>query len=704
MPLFDGADKGFLRALKGLEHSAHPSAQKVLKNIQRIYDIASVEGAVDLAELAAGPIRFAYIDDENIAPYEAQRTVGFRPQDMPKTVLVLGRPGAGKTTLFFTIICELLKSSRATCYVLDKKGDFEHAAPMVWEELPDGVLLLRASADPHVNTYFDNPFEPPTRKISKRQWYIEVTRAMGYGVFNLFHQGTGAFLEGVQKADMKLPEDDYVSIYHALMDVISQRPSDYKQKGRTDYYSHAEQFGRMSIEEAPLVLGCTRGIPYEEYEKHRLVIIDVSRCGIFAANLITQVFLLKICKRAQYETGFERDMESVLFIDEGQQVFGDTRQPIVGETIPDTLMRTTRSLGVWFFIANQTISTLSAATRKTAGVKIAFPIDNSEIRMIAESMGLTPDQIEQFKNMEVGQMFVKMDSRAQSSPFRTRAAHFFIDRSTPQEQIDTFFASKIAELRSKVEFVDEKLKAQVMTLIFKEDVKTSEEGESAKSAIDKKPLAFLEQAAKNPFGMTKDHAAALGVKPKECSVIQRAVADRGLVELYTVKIDDRPGKPATYTALTEGGRKILVEAGILKDGKRVHSGKSNYFHALLATGVIDKLTEDKDTECKMEDNGCDIGVYRDHQSLAAIEISWSTIPEDELRNLRRNLNYGWPRIITIAVSTKQESNVTVIDDEKSEEKKNAIIRLVREHLSEDEQKRVEVTTFHEFRRRKKNVI
>lgn len=98
-----------MKALKALEESPHPSAQHVRKNYHRMYNVLGVEGEIDLAELAAGPIRFAYIGDERIAPLQERRTVGFRLQDTPKIVLVVGQPGTGKTTLFCTIICELLK-------------------------------------------------------------------------------------------------------------------------------------------------------------------------------------------------------------------------------------------------------------------------------------------------------------------------------------------------------------------------------------------------------------------------------------------------------------------------------------------------------------------------------------------------------------------------------------------------------------------
>jgi DNA-binding Lrp family transcriptional regulator len=589
-----------------------------------------------------------------------------------------------------------------TTIVLDRKGaDFQYLVPMLWHSLTaEEMLLLRASTDPEVCTYLDSPFEPSTAKMPVEEWDIVSAEGMGIGALGLLHPGSGALLETGHKTRKELDAGDHPTFYHMLPKFKELRPKKFAEKGRTDAYSHAEQRVRQAIVQAPIVFSCTRGIPFEEYMRRRLVIIDISKCGIFAADLITHIFLLKLYKWAQYEGRSEQGMRVAVFLDEGERVFGQRQQAIAGELFLDSFLRTSRAYNIWVFIGNQTFSTLSAAARKTAGAKIFFSLDGSETRLVAESTGMTREQAERFGGMEPGQMLVKMDSRPQLRAFFGRVPHIPIDRSVPQREIDAFFAPKIAELRAKVRFIDEQLKDRVMALIFKEDEKAPKERDFDKPAIDKKMLAFLEQVAKNAFRMTKDHAAALNIKPKECSVIQRAAAGQGLVELYTVKLDDRPGKPATYTALTDNGRKILVKAGILKEGKLIHPGKSDYFHALLTTGVMHKLTGDKGTACKLEDSGCDIGLYRNSQPLAAIELSCSTTPEDELRNIRRNLD-GWPHIITIIASTRKEIGATIIDDEKSEEKKNKAIRLICEHLGEDEQRRIQIFTFHEFRRLKR---
>lgn len=300
-------DPAVRKALSALRASPHASAKRILANYARVMDVTSVEGEVDLAELADGSIRFAYIDDETIAPLQEGRTVGFRAEDMPKTVLVPGLPGTGKTTLFFILIASILRTA-ATIFVIDRKGtDFQYLAGELRHTLTESeMLLLRASPDPADNSLFDNPFERPTTRMSQKEWDIAVTESIAFGVFDLQQPGAGALLEAKLKAASRLSHGEQPSIYHLLPEVIDLRPKTYAEKARTDYYTRAEQRIRQAIEQAPIVFSCTRGIPFAEFVSRRLVIFDLSRCGMQAIDLITHVLFLKLFKWSQYETAVPR--------------------------------------------------------------------------------------------------------------------------------------------------------------------------------------------------------------------------------------------------------------------------------------------------------------------------------------------------------------------------------------------------------------
>lgn len=389
-------------------------------------------------------------------------------------------------------------------------------------------------------------------------------------------------------------------------------------------------------------------------------------------------------------------MRFAVFIDEAERVIGQSHQMLAGESVMDSFLRLSRVYDIFVFAGNQTLSSLSPTARKTSGAKVLFSLDDSEVRIAADATGMTREQTERFRRMERGQVLVKLDSRPQVPPFFARVPYVHIDRTVPQESIDAYFAGTITQLRSRVKLIDDRLKAQVRTLMYREPA--SPASVAPGTAHDGKLVRFLTEIAANPFAMVKAHFAVLARdgalrRLEGYFAIQAEACRLELVELYQLKLNRETGRPGTFTALTEAGRRLLVDAGLRSANAPLVPGRGGYLHSLLVDTVLHRFAGVEGISCATEVEGADLGVLRGSRKLLACEVALSTTPEHEaFQNLTRDLANGWEHVLTITAATRSVDGLTVLDHDKSAEKKQLIASLV------DPASPVRVLTFDEWRR------
>lgn len=663
------------KALLSLQSSPNEAARHILKNYARIAEVISA-GEEDNADLLAGDISLGY-DDWG-------RRVAFRTGEGIKNVLILGNPDMGKTTLIIVMACGYLNASpHITCFMpTGPKGDeksyikYLHDAGMPAESM--GYYSARPSRSE--NTLFLCFLQPPVVGMDIIEWF-----QIASGVFarctGLRPESETVFLAADIRAWDELGRRRIPSLHEVHKALLRMMPKD---RITADYFLRVHHRLDMIRQHFSAMYYCREGLSFErDIAPKRFVLFDTSQSDPLARSLITGISLAMVHVYARHKVPFETDTRLVLLLDEVWEIFGrDKLQGHVSTGILEEPLRTGRTRGIHIIMANQTFTDIAQTARTVLGALITMPINPAEVPAVSAALGLDRDQVDELKLLQKGQAFVKFFGRP-GPAVKFECADLKVDHNIPEEEIRALCGH------------------------IPGDVKLSEPDESAvpapsqpsKPAVDPSVQAFVTQAAKNFSGMMKDHAAALDITIKECSAVQTAAAEQGYVELFTAKLDDKPGAPAMYTSLTEAGHRLLVETGLLQEGQSVHPGKSGTLHALLGKAVTDKVGAKEGIECRLEDRGCDVGVYQNGEPRIAVEISHTTQVEHELHSIRRNFSHGWPRVITVVVVTERAGYATSINDEKSKNKRDALLTLIRQHLTEEEQKRVDVVAFCDFRRK-----
>jgi hypothetical protein len=701
--------------MAGIESSPHPAAQSISRNIQRGYQLMDIRTNEDLVELARGQIPFAYMDDDNIAPYEARQRVGFIPSDMPRTVLTLGNSGTGKTTLSQIVLCENVRFAlsagiRQTNMVFDLKGGFKFLLPHLRSELsPQQMVLLRVRRD-RKNTFYENFLEPPTPKINIDQWIGVIVNTMRDAT-GLRHESASLFLRAAMN-EVSKRNGEPPSLLHLIPGLYEMRPTKFIDRVQADYFSRAIHRLIQVWAEAPYTFACTRGM-FGKLTEYLLVIIDLSECGSFVTDFIIQTFLTKLIWYSQLEIGFEQEpMRFCVFLDEASRIFGANKaHGLVGESVQSDFLRISRSFGIWTFLCNQDLTSLSLACRKVTGAKIVFPIDDSEHRAIAESMGLTSsEQFDMLRSLERGQAMVKLYSRTGLPAFRVRVPQFSLNHSISEQEIDAINDPALKGIAVKP--VDENLHQRVISIVYhqaeiehEDQARTDEPGDA---------LRMLLLFAKYPFRTVNEHLKAL-MKDRMVSGSQefyrkvKPLTASGLAESCRIKLDASRGAAGVYLVPTGKGVQALVDAGLWKKEAPLWKGKGGFIHVCIARYVAQKFQAGGFT-AKIEAEkgaGCDVSVFHEGQPYAACEVSVSTLDTDEFKNILRDLGSGirkdlttWPRIhVIVACTARDKEGHIILDGPKSTEKKRRIQSL----LNDDIRSRVSVMTFEEFRKEKLHV-
>ena len=204
-----------------------------------------------------------------------------------------------------------------TTFILDFKGELRHSYNYFKKVLNNDEMLYFNGK----RNFFINPLEPPDERISFDIWAPIVSDGLAY-VFGIREESRSALLTGIIKAYYEMPKGTYPSLIDVYPKLLELRPRSYDQRVKSDYYTRAEYRVLMTLQELIDVIGCRKGIPFDELISRRLIVINLSECNYFAKRLISITLLVKVyeyCKLIDFEP---KDMRYVFVCDEGEELFG----------------------------------------------------------------------------------------------------------------------------------------------------------------------------------------------------------------------------------------------------------------------------------------------------------------------------------------------------------------------------------------------
>lgn len=643
-----------------------------------------------MAENIQGQIPLGYVNNSELL-------FGLRPNDAPKNVLVLGLPGTGKTNACRVLVDGFLKNTDATIVFFDKKGSEKSLYPYLTQVLDKSQILYLS---PEKNLC-ENPFCPPDRSINYQEWYRIICNVLLPSLGIRFEAGN-ALIAGAYKAKKGLPDGVDPCLFDIYPQLLELRPRRYDEHVKADYYSRGEFRLEMCLMNQQKGFSYRRGMPFGEYRKKRFMGIDLSRTDDFTSKLIVESFVAKIF-HYQMAQGRDQDASWALLFDEAQHYYSSEKiQTFSGISPLEEMIRQTRSTGIWQILANQSYSSLSHGARTMAGCKILFKIDPTELRYIKESMGLSDEETATVDSLNTGEAIVKLDSRPGTPVFKITVPEFKVRKDVTisnifepiHERYDCLPIPEEERIKVINQILGEKEKPQQAEKSMPEIKKQAELNDSNKTN------EFLVNIAEKPFLQFTERLNDLkyGGSIADADRIKKLLIDRDYVKEYKIKLKKGRGSKASYLELSSTGKDILVGIGY-KISNHIE-GKSGFLHSLIVHKLVKPFYEMKyQVNIEGENKGydCDLAVYEDKKKLVAVEVSYTTNADDEIRNIKRNMDAGYEKVQIVVVASSKDDKSIVEDENKAMAKKQSFIESFKATLDEKTLQNIQVLTLKEFR-------
>lgn len=682
MGFFSDNNRSPRRYFQGPNESAI-RAGEVMARYQQIQEIRQQRLIADNIQ---GQIPLGFVSNSELL-------FGLRPSDAPKNALVLGLPGTGKTNACRVLVDGFLKNTDATVVFFDKKGSEKCLYPYLLQVLDKSQILFLS---PEKNLC-DNPFCPPHQSINHQEWYRIICNVLLPSLGIRFEAGN-ALIAGAYKAKQYLPEGVNPCLFDIYPRLVELRPRRYDEHVKADYYSRGEFRLEMCLMNQQKGFSYRQGIPFDIYRKKRFIGIDLSRTDDFTSKLIVESFVAKVF-HYQIAQGRDEDASWVLCFDEAQHYYSSEKiQTFTGISPLEEYIRMTRSTGIWQILANQSYSALSHGARTMVGSKILFKIDSTELKFLRDSMMLSEDEIQMADNLNIGEALVKLDSRPGTPVFKITVPEFRISNGPITENIfepvhEKYDCQPIPEeerIRIINQILGEKEKPKPMTEIKREVAMND----------NKKIHEFLINISEKPFLQFTERLADLkfGESIAEADRIKKLLIDQDYVVEYKIKLKKGRGSKSSCLGIASAGKDYLIGNGYKP--VRIIEGKSGFLHSLIVNKLIKPFYESQyqvEIEGKNKGFDCDLAVSDEDKKLIAVEVSFTTTSDGEIRNIVRNINAGYEKVQIIVVAISKEGKSIVEDETRAMAKKQIFQEAFSRDLEESIYSKVQVLTLKEFR-------
>lgn len=601
-------------------------------------------------QFAEGEIKLGFVDDDRvgkaIGPHDSWPAVifGLSFKEINEHTLILGRSGAGKTSLITNMVLQLMQYG-VKCWIIDMQKDYRG----LMNVLPDDVLVI-----PWKMFRF-NPLRPPAG-VASNDWVSDFSDILcealvAYrGAKNILQRNI-AELFSTEEFDVE--NTNIYPTLHDLLDKLQQSYAKTRKKAGYRELQHldtAASIVEMTARGLHDVVDCDEGHPMDALlEKN--VVFELSGLGgelktVFV-NLLFGWIIAHRVATGQKEGWWQSDeqthnLRNVLVFDEAKTVFDIEKEKKRGSTIPYVMQAVTtlRKYGVGLIVSDQMWNMLAQSITANVNTKIALSSHPQGLMDMVRYLGLEgEEQIKSFQNQPAMHAVVKLSDRW-PHPFPIKFERFHYDPEVTDFEIKIKSGKALSDLGWKPakkpvfeapETEHEEVKAEPTV----EDFRYSDAGR------------VLDDICDHPFSPVTDRYARLNLSAEKGNSTVEHLKRNELVKKAYVDFGRGGGKVALLSMTDKGCDVINRKPKVPGKGSIEHRYcQHRVFEIYKAQGYICEF------EAKHSDEGesIDILARKDNEAIG-IEIELGTDINQPIQNVRKCLNHGCTKVVVISKTT-----------------------------------------------------
>lgn len=355
--------------------------------------------------------------------------------ELTKHLLAVGQSGAGKTTVFYTLLSQL----EVPFWSFDLKQDYRH---LIHQPEFDGLLVL-----PWTQLEF-NPLVPPPG-VPPRRW------AQVFG--EIFGHAT-ALLSGSKNYLVKVVIELYrfyglfdecsppYPSLHELEAVLASEKINYVRKTANYRDTVLNRVEAMTLG-AGTIFDCSQGYDLERLLQ-RDVVFEFDGMSRDVQNFVMEILLAWVYEYRLAQTHRDAGLNHVFVLDEGKQVFSvyKERQDAAGIPAIDELTAKLREFGEGLLVGDQEASKLTDTIKANTNTKILLPTgDRKQFEAMAESMELSDRQESVAHHLKTGEAILQTGN---DDPARVTFQTFELEKKVTDTDLQKNMGGLWTELSS----------------------------------------------------------------------------------------------------------------------------------------------------------------------------------------------------------------------------------------------------------------
>lgn len=471
---------------------------------------------------------------------------------------IFGRSGAGKTNLLFHLLGGFIKEGKPKIWVLDWKRDYR---PILQSTHAKDVIVFTVGRP--VAPFKFNPLYPPPGSEREIESYHErlidiIGRAfyVGHGVKSLLRKGLKAITTKWHQNPQENPLNFKV-LWKWLVDHQGERPksrraSDWMESTlRTIESLCLGEFGKgLNVQESlDLSALMQRNVIFE------LDALADDQRTFFAESLLLWLrqFLLN-----KLDTAEKNSLQLVLVVEEAHHILKTGREKVVSESILETTLRETRSLGMGLIIVDQSPSLIHRVAFSNTFTSIFFSLKGrADIRCAADALLLNRNQEEYLGRLDVGQAVVKCQGNW-FDPFHIQVPHVpEKDLPVPDEEVRKRFKEIAGQLGSPSACSSLFQPEEAGMNVIRPPSVPERDKTDYITEIEQK---FLQEILTNPLVGISKRYKNLGLSTRHGNELKDRLTARELIQVVEVAT---PTGRLKLLELTSTGENLLRRQGLL---------------------------------------------------------------------------------------------------------------------------------------------